>query len=851
MKDTGFAAQLNTTGGANTYRFKSFKQRVEGIEINVSRRVKRDLDEPEEYDSYLAEAVLKWGELNCTNDFTELLRKIRDYHQSLAQVLYHKEQIVGVLEGYLSMDHEGVLEPVLDLVTTLARDLQDEFMPFYQQLVQRILPLMKVENPEIVEWSCNALAYLFKYLSKSLVANLSSTFDLVAPILGTERQKAHTRRFAAESLAFLIRKLRGDSLQTFVGHVVQALVACPDKRVAGFREGIALLFFECIRSVDGRLHSRASGLLTALLAELYKESCGRRLEDNQVYLLTLSIIKMCLHYVKRDTSEQIWSVLLSEYDAQVRAITGSKAGRLEPYCALLGLLASATILRKGSRVRDYKALFQRCQSAFEIASLVSSEKYKKPADEKCVAVMAHERIKWLSGLLLQSNVTEMVAVGRLLLDAVFESESMKTALSMALTLARLEWSQWNQILLPYLVQLTVSKWADHKNILLLFWAELFQLDMFKSSTASISSVITSRGQILFPSASGKKAKKAASTSVSQSLLQWLLEPIEWSDLLDHQITIPSGEATMFSGFDDSEDDNTSMASKSSSSGDSKNSVVSELSIKSAILSVLTNISIDASVLVDGLDSFCTQLSTSIVQITAQLAKDSEYLQHTSANAKQRYDIGPADGEIWGDEASEALGLHTAKDDRLYWGPYHQLHPLITLLGRAMALKATTAMHAPPASAATTLMNRWTDVVANILPTHYANPSLIDGVYQIADALKFVTTMNRGGSDAVPEEVKEQFASAMSTTQLEVVMRSVESNLVSVQPTLRLKTLQLLSLFDQLPLEESDEDSFSKRHGKKQPAEQCPAIQLAIELESTETSLAMYKEKLNHLRRLTV
>ncbi|ORX71920.1 hypothetical protein DL89DRAFT_265621 [Linderina pennispora] len=102
MKDTGFAAQLNTTGGANTYRFKSFKQRVEGIEINVSRRVKRDLDEPEEYDSYLAEAVLKWGELNCTNDFTELLRKIRDYHP---------EQIVGVLEGYLSMDHEGVLEP--------------------------------------------------------------------------------------------------------------------------------------------------------------------------------------------------------------------------------------------------------------------------------------------------------------------------------------------------------------------------------------------------------------------------------------------------------------------------------------------------------------------------------------------------------------------------------------------------------------------------------------------------------------------------------------------------------------------------------------------------------------------
>ncbi|KAJ1941553.1 U3 snoRNP protein, partial [Linderina macrospora] len=706
------------------------------------------------------------------------------------------------------MDHEGVLEPVLDLVTTLARDLQDEFLPFYEQLVQRILPLMKVENPEIVEWSCNALAYLFKYLSKSLVADLGSTFDLVAPILGTERQKAHTRRFAAESLAFLIRKLRGDPLQKFVCHVVQALVACPDKRMAGFREGIALLFFECIRSVDGRLHSRASGLLTALLNELRKESCGKRLEENQVYLLTLSIIKMCLHYVKRDTSEQIWSVLLSEYDAQVRAITGSKTERLEPYCALLGLLASATILRKGSRVRDYKALFQRCQLAFEVAAFVNSDAYKQPVDESCATIMAHGRIKWLSGLLLQSNVTEMVSVGKLLLDEVFENEPLKSALSMALTLARLEWSQWNQILLPYLVQLTVTKWAEHRNILLLFWAELFQQGMFQSSTANISSVITSRGQILFPSAStkkGKKAKKAAPESVSQSLLQWLLEPIEWSDLLDHQITIPSGEATTFSGFDESEDDSTSVASKTSS-GSSKSSVVPEIAIKSAILSVLTNISIDASVLVDGLDSFCTQLSRSIVEITAQLDKDSKYLQHTSASASQRYDIGPADGETWGDEASEALGLHTAKDDRLYWGPYYQLHPLVTLLGRAMALKAKTAMHAPPASAAVVLMNRWADAVDNILATHCANPSLVDGVYQTADALKFVATMNRGGSDPVPAAVKEQFATAMSTAQLQSVMRVVENNLISVQPTLRLRTLQLLSLFDQLPLEEGDEDS---------------------------------------------
>ncbi|KAJ2058843.1 U3 snoRNP protein [Coemansia sp. S146] len=327
---------------------------------------KRDLDEPDEHGSYFAETVSKWNELNCTEDYTEFLHRVRAYYQSLAQVLNHKGDIVCILEDYLSLDHELALEPMLELVTTLARDLQDEVLPYYERLVRKIMPLIKSNTPEIVEAASNALAYLFKYLSKSLVDDLRPTFSLISPLLGVERQQSGVRRFAAESLSFLIQKLRGDALQKFVEHVIHALVECPTDQLAGFRDGIALLFFECMRSVKSQLHSRASGMLAALLRELYKEELsGMRLESNDVYVLVAEVLKLCLHQADREASEQLWSVLFDQFDAQARAISKAEAVRIQPFTALQGLLAMSTIVRKGASVGDYKPLFQRCR---ELAS---------------------------------------------------------------------------------------------------------------------------------------------------------------------------------------------------------------------------------------------------------------------------------------------------------------------------------------------------------------------------------------------------------------------------------------------------------------------------------------------------
>ncbi|KAI9504742.1 hypothetical protein BX070DRAFT_222782 [Coemansia spiralis] len=701
--------------------------------------------------------------------------------------------------------------------------------------------LIKSDSPEIIEAACNALAYLFKYLSKSLTIDLRPTFNLISSMLGVERQRANIRRFAAESMAFLIRKLRGDVLQSFVAHVLHYMLECPPNRLVGFRDGIALLFFECMRNVNTQLHSRASGVFAALLRELYKEEfAGSRLEDNDVYLLALSVLKLTLHYVKRDTAEPIWSVLFAEYDAQTQAIYRGTTERLQPFTAILGLLSSATIIRKGSRVSEYKFLIQRCRSAFEIASSVDRNEHiqnlkDQEENKKVIQILTNERIKWLLGILLQCDTSDLVSTGKLLLDLVFANEALDTVLSMSLTLARLGWPQWNQIMLPYLTKVTISKWSTHRTGLLLFWSELFQKQLFKPQNALISSVVTARGQILFPTKT-VNGKSFTAGSLPQALLEWLTEPVNWGALSEQSMTIPTSERAEFDGIEGESSDEESPSSKP------KQKLVDELAIKSAVLAMLAHTAADAEMLMKGLALFVSQISGALAELTSKIAGHYECLQYMPLSTG-KHDKDEINGrEVSGDEFTEALGLFVPKDERLFWGAYHQLYPLVCLFGRTLKLEAEIALHAPPAIAAEKLMDAWCLVLDSVMPAHSTNTALIEGMYKVANALKSIVSSKKK-DNGVSLTLQQQFAAALSSEQLVTLIPRLENNLLSVQPSLRLKTLQLLSLFEQIPAE--------KGRGKSGSEEECDVIQMAIDIESAAATLDAYKDKLNHMRRMAV
>ncbi|KAJ2805625.1 U3 snoRNP protein, partial [Coemansia furcata] len=526
-----------------------------------------------------------------------------------------------------------------------------------------------------------------------------------------------------------------------------------------------------------------------------------------------------------------------------RAVSEAEAVRIQPFAALQGLLAMSTIVRKGASVADYKPLFQRCRKSFELAQALQSDSQGLLEDGDIVEILAHERIRWLSGLLVQCNVAELVTVGKMLLDLALIVEPTRNILSMALALARVEWSQWCQIIMPYMVRLTAAKWAEERVGLLLFWAELFQLDLLKAQGATASSVVTERGHVLFPTAAAKEAKSSkkrsakqqadALPSVTRALVDWLNEPVVWREVAEQTLTIPSADRVEFSGFNDSDVESTgSHASQAAGSA----AAVPELAVKSAVLTMLAHVSIDSNMLLDGLHVFIEQLLSAISSLTAQLAEDNAYLQHVAAAPAGCGAMGPSDGEIWGDEASAALGLHTAKADRLYWGRYYQLHPLVGLIGCAFKLQAATATNALASSkAAEMLMGAWTLALDTVLPTHYANPALIEGLHKTAEALQLLTA-----ADGAAPDVRQKLEAALSLNQLESLMPLLEHNLMSFQSGLRLQTLKFLALFEQPRMK-------SGRQGGGE--EVCDIIQLGIELESVGATLETYKEKTNPLRRM--
>ncbi|KAJ2324275.1 U3 snoRNP protein, partial [Coemansia sp. RSA 2673] len=336
-------------------------------------------------------------------------------------------------------------------------------------------------------------------------------------------------------------------------------------------------------------------------------------------------------------SEQLWSVLFDQFDAQARAISEAEAVRIQPFAALQGLLAMSTIVRKGASVGDYKPLFQRCRKSFELAQALQSDVQGLLEEgDSIVEILAHERIKWLSGLLVQCNVAELVTVGKVLLDLALVVEPTRNVLSMALALARVEWSQWCQIMLPYMVRLTVAKWAEERVGLLLFWAELFQLDLLKAQGAMTSSVVTDRGHVLFPTTAAKEAKSSKRRSakpqdvpsVTRALVDWINEPVVWQEVAEQTLTIPSTDRVEFDGFDGDSDAESADSHVSQATGSA--TTVPELAIKSAILTMLAHVSIDTSMLLDGLHEFIEHLSSAISGLTAQLAESSAYLQHVAA-----------------------------------------------------------------------------------------------------------------------------------------------------------------------------------------------------------------------------
>ncbi|XP_032077159.1 small subunit processome component 20 homolog [Thamnophis elegans] len=262
----------------NTHRFLTFSERLSNVNIDIIHRIDRTGSYAEEVETYFHEGLEKWRELNLTWHFVTFYRQVVNKCQSFNQIVYYQNNIVKSLKTHLQVKNSLAFQPLLDLVVQLARDLQTDFYPHFQDFFLCITSLLETQDTELLEWAFTSLSYLYKYLWRLMVKDMTNIYGLYSTLLAHRKQ--HIRNFAAESFTFLMRKVSDKN--ALLNLMFLDLGEHPEKV-----EGVGQLIFEMCKGVRNMFHSCAEKAILLILKKLGPVT------ETEVILPWVSIGEVC------------------------------------------------------------------------------------------------------------------------------------------------------------------------------------------------------------------------------------------------------------------------------------------------------------------------------------------------------------------------------------------------------------------------------------------------------------------------------------------------------------------------------------------------------------------------------
>ncbi|CAF0958315.1 unnamed protein product, partial [Brachionus calyciflorus] len=134
----------------NTFHFQTLNERLANISVDVTKRINRFNQKPEETETYFYQALEKWVDLNYTAVFYDFTVRVKNKCQTLAMLIYHKEALIETLKEYILKADNLSLQPILDLTAQLARDLQNDFYIFFPEIFKSIVKLLDTQDTEIL-----------------------------------------------------------------------------------------------------------------------------------------------------------------------------------------------------------------------------------------------------------------------------------------------------------------------------------------------------------------------------------------------------------------------------------------------------------------------------------------------------------------------------------------------------------------------------------------------------------------------------------------------------------------------------------------------------------------------------
>ncbi|KAL2001769.1 hypothetical protein VTN02DRAFT_1293 [Thermoascus thermophilus] len=463
------------TETTKSHRFEPFSHRVAKLKIDPIHRVRRPSFGPEDGDensSYFRSSLDHWVELNLSENFSEFARRVNPLCESLPQILYHAEKIMGLLVEFIEKKDALSMEPLLSLLSQFARDLGARFEKHFASAVTLVASVAAThQDVEVVEWSFTCLAWIFKFLSRLLVPDLRQLLGIMVPYLGKERQKPFVARFAAESMSFLIKKAglvyykNKTPLERAVSFLLHDLRQSADSRnLEIFKEGLMVMFSDAIKGVKGGIHSNGADILSCIIDNVPGDD---EVQCDLAQQVLSGVVINLIHHTTADTFEP----LLDTIRAYVATDHKKHVAIHAKLCSRLIFLVVVT--RKGTRVKNWKGVHECLLTLLRRASS-AYEAYETSMPQLLTAV---------AYALQTSPMDEMLPSMRPLMEAVTNDRFSKYFLSFCATFSESGSERFHSVVLPYFQKFLASLWREDEHDLCLSLLRLKEAGCVTSETS--------------------------------------------------------------------------------------------------------------------------------------------------------------------------------------------------------------------------------------------------------------------------------------------------------------------------------------------------------------------------------
>ncbi|KAL8851022.1 MAG: hypothetical protein Q9221_004012 [Calogaya cf. arnoldii] len=351
------------TKSTRKHRFLSFNQRIAKLNIDPihkTRRTDTEIKDDDPTASYFKTDLDRWKDLNLSENFSNFSREVSPLCDSLPQVLHYHANITNILTSYIGKGDSHSLEPLLSLLASFAHDLASKFESHFSDAVTLVTSLAaKHSDVEVIEWSFNCLAWLFKYLSRLLVPDLRPLLRVMTPFLGKEPQKFFTTRFAAESMSFLVRKAalvyhkNQKPLKNAINFILDEVdqVEIQGRSAPLYYHGLKTLLVDAIKGIDRGVHSSGPALYGCFVEGVLSESVVMKGRMEVLEGVTVGLI----HHTEVSTFQSILEVAIRaiEKAANQKAMERFSDAALDICERLLCVLST---VRKASRIQDWGSI---------------------------------------------------------------------------------------------------------------------------------------------------------------------------------------------------------------------------------------------------------------------------------------------------------------------------------------------------------------------------------------------------------------------------------------------------------------------------------------------------------------